>query len=860
MTLDTVNLQIHRRVRSIPTRQLFLLCEELGLILAVIGSVQVNIPAESGEMGVLASHVPSIEQLKPGLVEVIEESGGSKQFFLSGGFAIVQPGSQLSINAVEGFPLEDFSADAVRSQIGEAQKIAGGSGSEQDIAEAKIELEKMKNWPPNSPNLSKSTGRKHAPICKPTDPIVQEGFVATRIRILQDLQAQALAGKQSHSSMVPCPPNRARRYEPESSPKHTSEYIPAIDNKVPYHPTKPDQSWGGKLLQKMEHDEKASLVNNHASAASQLLSPDVQDQVSKPEFIGQSPVSRVQDIDQEVDIGGTSKGTGFHKARSLPVQSAPKFQKITAETPRNEEGNRSDQEILSPRPISASLADSSRFSECFQRSSPEYRDHAFDDERNQTDRLPRKSVADKLGFLVEHESCNGTALSQGDDGPPVTSVISATVHPYEGGTGEPIQPTENEQELSKPLLHGKRPCSERDSASPHRASVEYGSLPSDHSELDPALLSQAPEHNGLQPPVRGERRSLMDQYTAKNSESFTITDQRVSSSSQVYPDQDSNIEAIELGVFTNEEADADRHGKKGTNVGSVSSNPSAESRSSEEQSTIRKKGHKKPSTSASVGGSSRRSSIGRFKSSRAASRSTSWFRKSWFNPFSGGTGSVTEDAFVESPSVDSTPRTIDDVYQSVSPNSGQPLCASARSHSVDDSNHEKRTTILTVGATVMPAQKDHTNKESHAGTSHRIPISDRAQGNQHLSQTLKSTQESSLSFRLPAVDREELAELQEISSPKYAKSSSGSSRMSGNSRKPSIPERQSSKRAPTSPSKAASLGQSSRSRAGSVQQHPQVDCGQQRLKLRGRGIKKIQVIITFDGSDDFVIEAGTKDD
>ena len=32
-------------------------------------------------MGVLASHVPSIEQLRPGLVEVIEESGGSKQFF-----------------------------------------------------------------------------------------------------------------------------------------------------------------------------------------------------------------------------------------------------------------------------------------------------------------------------------------------------------------------------------------------------------------------------------------------------------------------------------------------------------------------------------------------------------------------------------------------------------------------------------------------------------------------------------------------------------------------------------------------------------------------------------------------------------
>lgn len=141
--------------------------------------VQVNIPAESGEMGILAQHVPSIEQLKPGLIEVIEEAGGSKQFFctesrhlarrtknrahdfstVSGGFAVVQPNSQLSINAVEGFPLEDFSAEvypgpstdlslcsyeniqAVRNGISEAQKIASGGGSEQDIAEAKIELE-----------------------------------------------------------------------------------------------------------------------------------------------------------------------------------------------------------------------------------------------------------------------------------------------------------------------------------------------------------------------------------------------------------------------------------------------------------------------------------------------------------------------------------------------------------------------------------------------------------------------------------------------------------------------------------------------------------------------------------------------
>jgi F-type H+-transporting ATPase subunit delta len=65
---------------------------------------------------------------------------------VSGGFAVVQPDSQLSINAVEGYALEDFSDEAVKSQISEVSKIANGSGSEQDIAEAKIELE-VSGWP-----------------------------------------------------------------------------------------------------------------------------------------------------------------------------------------------------------------------------------------------------------------------------------------------------------------------------------------------------------------------------------------------------------------------------------------------------------------------------------------------------------------------------------------------------------------------------------------------------------------------------------------------------------------------------------------------------------------------------------------
>ena len=60
--------------------------------------MQVNIPAESGDMGILANHVPSIEQLRPGVIDIIEESGGSKQFFskhpnLAGFFPILRVNS-----------------------------------------------------------------------------------------------------------------------------------------------------------------------------------------------------------------------------------------------------------------------------------------------------------------------------------------------------------------------------------------------------------------------------------------------------------------------------------------------------------------------------------------------------------------------------------------------------------------------------------------------------------------------------------------------------------------------------------------------------------------------------------------------
>ncbi|KAL9711580.1 delta subunit of the central stalk of mitochondrial F1F0 ATP synthase, atp16 [Leucoagaricus gongylophorus] len=102
--------------------------------------IQVNIPAESGDMGILSNHVPSIEPLCSGVVEVIENSG-SQKFFISGGIATVHPNNKLTINAIEGASLEDFSIEAVRAGLAETSKVTSGTGSEADKAEARIEAE-----------------------------------------------------------------------------------------------------------------------------------------------------------------------------------------------------------------------------------------------------------------------------------------------------------------------------------------------------------------------------------------------------------------------------------------------------------------------------------------------------------------------------------------------------------------------------------------------------------------------------------------------------------------------------------------------------------------------------------------------
>ncbi|KAK6461324.1 ATP synthase delta subunit [Scheffersomyces coipomensis] len=101
---------------------------------------QVNLPSINGDLGILANHIPIVEQLRPGLLEIISKGGETEQFFVSGGIATVQPGNKLTISAIEAFKPDQFDAQAVKSLIADAQKRAA-SNDEVVVAEATIELE-----------------------------------------------------------------------------------------------------------------------------------------------------------------------------------------------------------------------------------------------------------------------------------------------------------------------------------------------------------------------------------------------------------------------------------------------------------------------------------------------------------------------------------------------------------------------------------------------------------------------------------------------------------------------------------------------------------------------------------------------
>ncbi|KAF8013800.1 hypothetical protein BT93_I1604 [Corymbia citriodora subsp. variegata] len=100
----------------------------------------VIVPATSGQLGVLPGHVPTIAELKPGLMSV-HDGNDVKKYFVSSGFAFIHANSFADIIAVEAVPLEQIDASLVQKGLAEFTQKLNSASTDLEKAEAQIGVE-----------------------------------------------------------------------------------------------------------------------------------------------------------------------------------------------------------------------------------------------------------------------------------------------------------------------------------------------------------------------------------------------------------------------------------------------------------------------------------------------------------------------------------------------------------------------------------------------------------------------------------------------------------------------------------------------------------------------------------------------
>ncbi|GMY29842.1 ATP synthase subunit delta', mitochondrial-like [Fagus crenata] len=97
----------------------------------------VIIPATTGQMGVLPGHVPTITELKPGIISV-HEGNDVKKYFLSSGFAFIHANSIADVIAVEAVPIDHIDPSLVQKGLAEFTQKLSSATTELEKAEAQI--------------------------------------------------------------------------------------------------------------------------------------------------------------------------------------------------------------------------------------------------------------------------------------------------------------------------------------------------------------------------------------------------------------------------------------------------------------------------------------------------------------------------------------------------------------------------------------------------------------------------------------------------------------------------------------------------------------------------------------------------
>lgn len=102
----------------------------------------VLMPATTGDFGVMPGHVPTVAQLRPGVITVHKELDKDvEKYFVSGGFAFVHPDSSTDVCCVEAVPVDELDPAAVTAGLADyTSKLAAAQAKGDDYETATAQI------------------------------------------------------------------------------------------------------------------------------------------------------------------------------------------------------------------------------------------------------------------------------------------------------------------------------------------------------------------------------------------------------------------------------------------------------------------------------------------------------------------------------------------------------------------------------------------------------------------------------------------------------------------------------------------------------------------------------------------------
>ena len=93
------------------------------------------------DFGIAADHVPTVTELKPGLVSITNNDQTVTKYFVSGGFAFVHDDSTCDLSVVEAVPIDHIDPQRARNGVDSYAKQLASATDELSQVKAQIGLE-----------------------------------------------------------------------------------------------------------------------------------------------------------------------------------------------------------------------------------------------------------------------------------------------------------------------------------------------------------------------------------------------------------------------------------------------------------------------------------------------------------------------------------------------------------------------------------------------------------------------------------------------------------------------------------------------------------------------------------------------